>query len=331
MINDYFPWKKKSSLLLQLKTISILKVTRRFLINMNQTKFDTFGLTRKWKPSKSHFYNHSINTFMLQIYFIFTALAIIISKGALLRKLFKKRYKTRADKIFIILSCSDIGVGLFSIPIISLPLFKWDVSAFDIHNTFDYIYHFIWIFSACFPYGFSWILVVIIALDRVFIITKGQMYKQYITMKTLYWIITFCLLFILAIVTIFIMRYELFKRYSQAVAFIVLFTELLFIFIIILAYIYLFYFARSKSREMTNKRHGGTDLNKRLTLTVTYTYLCLLLFTIPQVAKQVIQFTGVIRDLRTNMHLEYWGNILSYSNCYTNALIILYINRKKHK
>ena len=157
------------------------------------------------------------------------------------------------------------------------------------------------------------------------------MYKQYITMKTLYWIITFCLLFILAIVTIFIMRYELFKRYSQAVAFIVLFTELLFIFIIILAYIYLFYFARSKSREMTNKRHGGTDLNKRLTLTVTYTYLCLLLFTIPQVPKQVIQFTGVIRDLRTNMHLEYWGNILSYSNCYTNAFIILYINRKKHK
>ena len=150
-------------------------------------------------------------------------------------------------------------------------------------------------------------------------------------MKTLYWIITFCLLFILAIVTIFIMRYELFKRYSQAVAFIVLFTELLFIFIIILAYIYLFYFARSKSREMTNKRHGGTDLNKRLTPTVTYTYLCLLLFTIPQVAKQVIQFTGVIRDLRTNMHLEYWGNILSYSNCYTNAFIILYINRKKHK
>ena len=116
--------KKKSSLLLQLKTISILKVTRRFLINMNQTKFDTFDLTRKWKPSKSHFYNHSINTFMLQIYFIFTALAIIISNGALLWKLFKKRYKTRADKIFIILSCSDIGVGLFSIPIISLPLFK---------------------------------------------------------------------------------------------------------------------------------------------------------------------------------------------------------------
>lgn len=122
---------------------------------------------------------------MLQLYFTFIALAIVISNGVLQRKLFKKRYKTRADKIFIILSCSDIGVGLFSIPIISLPLFKWDVSAFDMHRTFDYMYHFIWIFSTSFPYGFSWTLVLIIALDRVFIITKGQIYKQYITMKTL--------------------------------------------------------------------------------------------------------------------------------------------------
>ena len=157
------------------------------------------------------------NTFTLQVYFIFTALAIVISNGVLLWKLFKKRYKTRADKIFIILSCSDIGVGLFSIPIISLPLFKWDASAFDMHHTFDYIYHFICIFAASFPYGFSWTLVAIIALDRVFIITKGQIYKQYITMKTLYWIITFCLILILAIVIIFIMRYKLFKGYSQAI------------------------------------------------------------------------------------------------------------------
>ena len=131
---------------------------------MNQTKFDTFDFSKNRQTSKSLFYNHSVNTFMLQIYFIFTGLAIVISNGVFLWKLFMKKYKTRADKIFIILSCSDIGFGLFSIPIISLPLFKWDISAFVIHDAFDYIYHLIWLFSASFPYIFSWILVVI---DRV--------------------------------------------------------------------------------------------------------------------------------------------------------------------
>ena len=198
---------------------------------MNQTKFDTFDSAKKWQTSKSLFYNRSVNTFMLQIYFIFTGLAIVISNGVLLRKLFMKKYKTRADKTFIILSCSDIGFGLFSIPIISLPLFKWDISAFVIHYAFDYIYHFTWLFSASFPYIFSWILVVIIALDKVFIIIKGQMHKKYITMKTLNRI-TFCLIFMLAIVIIFHM---LFKGNAPVNFFTVMFMELSFIFITIVA------------------------------------------------------------------------------------------------
>ena len=49
--------------------------------------------------------------------------AIVISNGILLHKLFMKRCKTRPDKIFITLSCSDISVSLFSIAIISIPLF----------------------------------------------------------------------------------------------------------------------------------------------------------------------------------------------------------------
>ena len=144
---------------------------------------------------------------MLQIYFIITALAITIWNSTLLGKLFKKRSKTSADRIFIILSCSDIGVGIFSIQTVSIPLFKWEIKI----NALDYIHCFLWIFPACFPYGFSWMLIVIIALDRVFVITKGQMYKQYITMKTLYWIITVCLVLILATVIPASLKHDLLK------------------------------------------------------------------------------------------------------------------------
>ena len=75
---------------------------------------------------------------MLEIFFIFTALAIRILNGILLWEIFQKRCKPKADKIIIILSCSDNSDGLSSILISSIPLFKWDV------KVFDYIHHLIY-------------------------------------------------------------------------------------------------------------------------------------------------------------------------------------------
>ena len=64
------------------------------------------------------------------------ALLIATSNGLLLYRLLKKRHKTRADKIFIILSCSDICVGLLSVPVNSLPLFMRD---FDVLCIFSWV------------------------------------------------------------------------------------------------------------------------------------------------------------------------------------------------
>ena len=80
---------------------------------------------------------------MLEIFFLFTELAIKILNGILISEIFQKRCKTRANKIFILLSCCNISVGLFSVSIISIPLFKWDVKAFDylhyLKMSFSYI------------------------------------------------------------------------------------------------------------------------------------------------------------------------------------------------
>ena len=148
---------------------------------------------------------------------------------------------------------------------------------------------FLWIFPASFPYVFSWI-VVIIALDRVFIMTKKENLQTLYHYESFNWIITICLVLILVIVILVSLRHEPLKRHPHAIVYIVLSTELSFIFIILVSYIHLFHFVRSKSRAIATKRHGGADLNKKSTLTVTYSYLCLLLFTLPQVVKQVIVF-----------------------------------------
>ena len=288
---------------------------------MNQTKSNTSAPREEWQwqPSQLFLQNHSVDVLILQICCVFTGIAIIISNSILLYILFKKRCKTRADKVFIILSCSDIIVGLFSVPIISLPLF---IRNFD---TLGFTMFLIWNFSAYFPYCFSWTLIIIIAIDRVLIITKGYIYTKYVPMKVLYRVIIFCLLFILAIVILTIAE-KITKYNSRIMIYVQLALEICFIIITVVAYIYLFFFVQSKSRKIRNKRHGGINFNKNLTMTVTYTYICLLFFTLPHFVLIAILHSGAVKDVRVSVNVFYWGIILPYSNSYANAFIILYFN-----
>lgn len=73
------------------------------------------------------------------------------------------------------------------------------------------------------------IIYVIITLNRVFTLTKGQILKNYITMKILYWITAVCLLLFLVVAILLRMRDELFEGYMQVIVFIVLFIKLPFV------------------------------------------------------------------------------------------------------
>ena len=115
--------------------------------------------------------DHFIGILILRIYYPLTALIIVISNGLLLQTFSKKTTKTRADKMFTILSSSDFGVGLISVPVVSLMLFITDCDILNVLSPAVECF-------ALFPYGFSWALIVIVALDRVLIITKGHIYKK---------------------------------------------------------------------------------------------------------------------------------------------------------
>lgn len=73
------------------------------------------------------------------------------------------------------------------------------------------------------------IIYVIITLDRVLTLTKGQILKNYITMKILYWITAVCLLLFLVVAILLRVRDELFEGYMQVIVFIVLFIKLPFV------------------------------------------------------------------------------------------------------
>ena len=255
---------------------------------------------------------------------IFTLLAIVISNVALLRKLLKKKQKTRADKIFIILSCSDIGVGLFSIPMMYLELFLCDFIVSTMFY-FNLLRH----FSAHFPHSFSETLIIIIALDRVFIITKAQVYKKYITMKVLYQIIVFALTLNLAVMTFSIMEKTL-EPDSHVVFYILISVEICFLFITIIAYVYLFHFLQSKSKKIAAKKHSGNNFNKKVMMTINYILICLFIFILVHFVGIAISFFIPTRDQRVLKNMIYWTNTLAYSNSYANAFLILYrFNKKK--
>ena len=273
---------------------------------------------------KRLFQHYSIDILLLQIYYTFTALAIVVSNGVLLHKLFKKRHKTRADKMFIILSCSDIGVGLVSVPMLSLPLFIKDLHALCQFSSM--IKFFVYT-----PYGFSWFMVIIIALDRVLVVTKGYIYKKYVTMKHLYCLTVFSLLLHLTVTIKVTIKGEFMKRNSFVMRCIQISFELCFIIITIVAYMYLFYFVRSKSRQITTTRHGGIDFDRNLMMTITYTYVCLLLFTFPYFARRTLMFFFPVMNPKIERNVQYWGGILVFSNSYANAIIILYKIRRKQK
>lgn len=76
------------------------------------------------------------------------------------------------------------------------------------------------------------IIYVIITLDRVLTLTKGQILKNYITMKILYWITAVCLLLFLVVAILLRVRDELFEGYMQVIVFIVLFIKLPFVLVI---------------------------------------------------------------------------------------------------
>ena len=179
---------------------------------------------------------------------------------------------------------------------------------------------------------FSWTMVIIIAVDRVLMITKGHTYGKYVTMNVLYGVITFILLKDLVTSLYIAFDADYMSPIDSFIQYFQIFVEITFILITITVYIYLFYFVRSRSTIMANSRHGGTNFNKRLLLTVSYTFICLLVFTLPQFAGViVVPFVGTTNDPVFQRNLYYWQLIFIYSNSFANALILLYNNREKKK
>lgn len=275
-----------------------------------------------------YFHEPGIDLTVLKLAFIATAVLILASNGLLLRKLLLKREKTRADKLFIILSLSDMGIGACTIPMLSL-------LTFSLKRDIVCLLHPVTTFFTYYPYLFSWAMVIIIAIDRCLMITKSNTYGKYITNKFLYLFIGLVFLAITCVTAIVIPKgkYKLYSRKISAAFMFQIFMQLLSIFTVAALYSYLLYYVRKKAKRFDNnrRRHSQQIYSEQVTKSIFLIYLCLIFFSLPHAVGLLVWLSNppATPSNVTVRNRFCWLVLSLYSNSYVNAMILIYRTRKQ--
>ena len=260
---------------------------------------------------------------VLRVAYALSFILIITTNSILLWRLIFRSKKTRVNILFIILSISDMCVALVSIPLLSLDLLKTKIKlGCAVPCEFMILFHY-------FPYFYSWCLTIIIALDRCLVVTRQRKYEALITRKRIF-IIAMALLALDIGLSFFYLELSLAIRNKVKIA-----IEMILISVTTLSYFYLLYFVRRKARELQPYNFGKEERSKRLTLVIMYLFICQVVLTLPQwiylfVLIPVRSIDNLVEQIEHKL-LYRFMIILRYSNCYTNALIVLYNQYRESK
>ena len=124
-------------------------------------------------------------TFELAV--VLGAIAIIVSSALVLRHIYRKVRRSRADLLLIVLSISDIGVGFLSQTSLGILGMIWWL-CIECYVTTELKFKYAVAFFLFFPYTFSYVVMTIVALDTLFVVTKQHSYTNFITKRRLMYI-----------------------------------------------------------------------------------------------------------------------------------------------
>ena len=250
---------------------------------------------------------------------VLCAIAIIVSSALVLRHIYRKVRRSRADLLFIVLSISDIGVG--SLSQTSLGIYKM---CRHIHclltREFSYSVIFLWFF----PYTFSYTVTTIVALDTLFVVTKQHSYTNFITKRRLMYILVFffattialCYWLVLVILTKahFTAAYITYTAFNIALSI-----------TIIGAYIFILCFAFSHSKNASHCKSNGNRDFKRLTKTIMFIFVSQVICSFP------FQICWSVPNIPLNALIVPWVVILRNASSLFNGIILLLGERRKRK
>ena len=258
---------------------------------------------------------------------------IIVTNSLVIKNIYSKTSRTRADSMFTLLSISDIGVGVLSMPSIGVyfPFSKL------LHHY--YRYHglraplIIIQFCFDFPYIFSMILTAIIAIDRLFIIIWQNCYKDIISDFRLKLTVTVLLNISIGyccLGTYFFlpeMCCDIADVITAGLGGIITMSMIA----VILAYMRILFLVRNNSKTMAACKHCNNKSDRRLSKTIFHILACQITCTVPYLTL----LTLYLRNFKLYIIiLSPWFMILRNCQCFCNAIILLRSqkrNARKHE
>ena len=295
------------------------------------------NLSSEFKKREDYFYSvltEQISVFItFEIVIVLISLLIVFSNSLVIYRIIKVQVeKVKYDFAFVILSASDIGVGLFSVPMVGVQ------SNYErILQNMPYIASIATTFFGYFPYSFSCLFTAAIAVDRLIFIRLSPKYKNLFTTKTLKSIAI--ILFLISFTFSSILTIPFYNAQARRnIPFWVHYTFYCSLIIVgtlctvavILTHLYILYFALRRPDLKIVKKNCSKNYNqKRLINTISYICISQLICVIPFLLFRLAGLNGRIPD-KLYSDINPWLGILVYSKCFCNALIILK-NKKTRK
>ena len=263
---------------------------------------------------------------IFEIFIVLISLLIVSSSSLVIYRIINAQVeKVKYDFAFIILSISDIGVGLFSVPLTGISWYYGRTS-----QNMPSIARIGKRFFLYFPFSFSCLFTTVIAIDRLIVIRLSAKYKNLFTPKRLK-VIAIILFLISAIISsTFTIRVASIqsRRYntiwvSYNLHFSVIVIGTLCAVVVILTHLYLLYFALRRSGLKILRKNCNRNYNwRRLTNTIACICISQSICVIPYLLFQIVVLNSRI-PLKLMLDICPWLGILAYSQCFCNALIIL--------
>ena len=268
-----------------------------------------------------------------EIFVVLISLFIVSSSGLVIYRIIKvQAEKSKYDFVFIILSVSNIGVGLFSVPMLGI---YWYYER--ILKNMPYIASIASKFFKYFPYSFSCLFTAAIAVDRLIVIRLSPKYKNLFTLKIVK--IVAIILFLISVTMSSILTIPFYNVQSRKyITFWVSYNLYIFLIsvgtfctvLVILTHLYILYFSLRRP-DLKNLRKTCSKNKNRKKLTNTISCICIsqLICVIPFLLFRILQLNRRI-SVKLCSDVNPWFDILRYSQCFCNALIILK-NKKSRK
>ena len=258
---------------------------------------------------------------IFEIFIVLISLLIVSSSSLVIYRIIKAQLeKVKYDFAFIILSVSDIGVGLFTVPRLGIQCYYSRIS-----QNMPYIASIANRFFLFFPFSFSGLLTTVMAVDKLILIRFSPKYKKFFTTKLLKFIamILFLISVTMSSISVILAHNVQSTRYFKIFFFSLTMVGGFCTALVILTHLYVLYFALRRPdlkilRKNSSKNYNGKRLTNTIICICISQFICAIPYFIYKTAAVKVRITDkLFSDIEASLA------ILLYSQCFWNALIIL--------